>query len=67
MTCCLAVVGSEYLVFNAESGSVRVDLSAVSGSRTVEWFNPATGQTIAGGTVTAAAWSHSTLLSAVWL
>jgi hypothetical protein len=51
-TFCLAVVGSEYLVFNAEIGSVRVDLSAVSGSRTVEWFNPATGQTMDGGAVT---------------
>jgi Putative collagen-binding domain of a collagenase len=33
-------------------GSVTVDLSGVSGSRTVEWFNPANGQTTAGGTVT---------------
>jgi uncharacterized protein YjdB len=49
---CLAVVGSEYLVFNAESGSVSVNLAGVSGSRTVEWLNPATGETIAGGTVT---------------
>ena len=49
---CLAVVGSEYLVFNAESGSVSVNLAGVSGSRTVEWFNPATGQAMAGGTVT---------------
>ena len=48
---CLAVVGSEYLVFNAEIGNVSVNLSGVSGSRTVEWFNPATGQTTAGGTV----------------
>ena len=49
---CLAVVGSEYLVFNAEIGNVSVNLSGVSGSRTVEWLNPATGQTTAGGTVT---------------
>ena len=49
---CLAVVGSEYLVFSAEGGNVTVNLAGVSGSRTVEWFNPATGQAIAGGTVT---------------
>ena len=49
---CLAVVGSEYLVFSAEGGNVTVNLAGVSGTRTVEWFNPATGQAIAGGTVT---------------
>ena len=47
---CLA--GTEYLVFLPTGGSVSVDLSVVSGSRTVEWFNPANGQTTAGGTVT---------------
>jgi hypothetical protein len=47
---CLA--GTEYLVFLPSGGSVTVDLSAVSGSRTVEWFNPSNGQTTAGGTVT---------------
>jgi len=46
---CLA--GTEYLVFLPTGGSVSVDLSVVSGSRTVEWFNPANGQTTAGGTV----------------
>jgi hypothetical protein len=46
------VVGSEYLVFSAEGGNVTVNLAGVSGTRTVEWFNPATGQAIAGGTVT---------------
>ena len=48
---CLAVVGSEYLVLLPGGGSVTVNLSGVSGSRTVEWFNPANGQTTAGGTV----------------
>jgi hypothetical protein len=48
---CLAVVGSEYLVFVPGGGSVVVNLAGVSGTRTVEWFNPATGQAIAGGTV----------------
>jgi hypothetical protein len=49
---CLAVVGSEYLVFQPTGGRVNVNLAGVSGSRIVEWFNPASGQTIAGGTVT---------------
>jgi hypothetical protein len=48
---CLAVVGSEYLVLLPAGGSVTVNLSGVSGSLMVEWFNPANGQTTAGGTV----------------
>jgi hypothetical protein len=48
---CLAVPGSEYLVFMPTGGSVTVNLAGVSGSSTVEWFNPANGQTTAGGTV----------------
>jgi hypothetical protein len=49
---CLAVVGSEYLVLLPFGGTVTVNLAGVSGTRTVEWFNPATGLTTAGGTVT---------------
>jgi len=49
---CLAVVGSEYLVFLPTGGSVTVDLSAVNGTRAVEWFNPSTGETIQGQTAT---------------
>ena len=48
---CLAVVGSEYLVFLPSGGSVNVNLGAVTGSRTVEWFNPANGQTTIGSSV----------------
>jgi len=48
---CLAVAGSEYLVFLPNGGSTTLNLSGVSGSRTVEWFNPATGLPVAGGTV----------------
>jgi hypothetical protein len=48
---CLAVVGSEYLVFLPTGGSVRVNLAGVSGTRTVEWFNPGNGQPTPGGTV----------------
>jgi uncharacterized protein YjdB len=49
---CLAVVGSEYLVFLPSGGSVSVSLAGVSGARTVEWFNTGNGQTVLGGTVT---------------
>jgi hypothetical protein len=55
---CLAVVGSEYLVFLPAGGSVNVNLAGVSGTRNVEWFNVSNGQvTVApdvsgGGTVT---------------
>ena len=48
---CLAVVGSEYLVFLPSGGSTNVNLSGVIGARTVEWFNPSTGQSIVTGSV----------------
>jgi hypothetical protein len=48
---CLAAVGTEYLVFLPTGGSATVNLTGVSGSRTLEWFNPANGQTTAGGNV----------------
>jgi uncharacterized protein YjdB len=52
---CLAVPGSEYLVFLPTGGSVRVNLSGVTGARAVEWLNPATGKVtqaaaVSGGT-----------------
>jgi hypothetical protein len=47
---CLAVVGSEYLVL-VPNGQVTVNLASVAGSRIVEWFNPANGQTTAGAVV----------------
>lgn len=55
--CCLAVPGEEYLVYLPDGGSVTVDLSAVSGELTVEWFDPSQAQThpaeaIAGGGAT---------------
>jgi len=46
--------GAEYLVYRpGNSGNITVDLSAVSSSKAlnVEWFNPATGMIISGGTV----------------
>jgi hypothetical protein len=48
---CLAIEGSEYLAFTAEGGGIVVNLLTATGSFTVEWFNPATGQSIPGGTV----------------
>ncbi len=43
--------GAEYLVYSPNGSSITVDLSAVSSLKTltVEWFNPATGATISGG------------------
>jgi len=49
---CLAVVGSEYLVLAPTGGSISVDLSGATGTRSVEWFNPSTGNTTSGGTIT---------------
>ena len=52
---CLANIfapAAEYLVYLPTGGTVSVDLSATSGTLNVEWFDPRTGQTIAGGTVT---------------
>ena len=48
---CLAVPGSEYLVFVPSGGSTTLNLSGASGTRTVEWFNPATGEASPGGKV----------------
>ncbi len=49
---CLAVIGREYLVLLPAGGKVSVNLAGVNGSRIVEWFDPATGATQLGGTVT---------------
>ena len=53
---CLAVVGTEYLVFLPSGGSVSVNLTGVSGTRTVEWFNTANGQTVVGASVNGGGW-----------
>jgi hypothetical protein len=49
---CLAKLGSEYLVFIPNGGSVTLDLTAVTGTLNVEWFNPNTGVKTPGGTIT---------------
>jgi hypothetical protein len=43
--------GSELLVYNPSGGGFTVDLSYTTRTITVEWFNPATGVVIEGGTV----------------
>ncbi len=45
--------GAEYLVYAPSGGSFTVDLSAMPASRKlkVEWFNPATGKTIAASPI----------------
>jgi uncharacterized protein YjdB len=48
---CLATPGSQYLVFIPGGGNVKLNLSEVTGTLTVEWFNPATGVATPGGTV----------------
>jgi len=48
---CLAKPGFQYLVFVPNGGSVTLDLSAVTGSLNVEWFNPNTGVATPSGTV----------------
>jgi hypothetical protein len=53
---CLAVVGSEYLVFLPAGGSVSVNLAGVTGARTVEWLNPANGQAVLGPAVSGGGW-----------
>jgi hypothetical protein len=55
---CLAqtpATGAEYLVYAPNGGSFTVDLRAMVSSRTlnVEWFDPGTGTTTSGGTVSA--------------
>ena len=54
-------VGAEYLVYAPSGGSFTVNLSAMSGSRTlsVEWFNPSTGVASATDPIPAGSSSHS--------
>lgn len=48
---CLAKPGSQYLVYIASASSVQLDLTAVTGSLNVEWFDPTTGVATQAGTV----------------
>ena len=61
---CLAqtpAVGAEYLVYAPSGGPFTVNLSAMSGSRTlsVEWFNPSTGVAIPEDPIPAGSTSQS--------
>jgi len=47
-----AATGAEYLVYAPSGGTFTVNLSATTRSLNVEWFNPATGATTSGGTIT---------------
>lgn len=49
---CLADPSREYLVYAPNGGKVTVDLSALKGEWTVEWFNPTTGKPIEAGKTT---------------
>jgi hypothetical protein len=52
---CLAqtpATGAEYLVYAPNGGTFTVNLSATSRVLNIEWFNPSTGATTSGGTVT---------------
>ncbi|MEX2559194.1 MAG: DUF6298 domain-containing protein [Pirellulales bacterium] len=48
---CLASEGAQYLVYQPADGPFDVTLAA--GTYVVEWFDPATGEATAGGTITA--------------
>ncbi|MFC2125675.1 DUF6298 domain-containing protein [Bacteroidota bacterium] len=43
-TYCLANTGSEYLVYLPDSIDVSLNLDQISGTFSVEWFNPGTGE-----------------------
>jgi hypothetical protein len=58
---CLAdnvATGAEYLVYAPNGGTFTVNLSTTTRVLNVEWFNPASGTTTTGGTITGGA-SHS--------
>lgn len=54
-------VGAEYLVYAPRAGEFKLDISAMPGSRmlAVEWFNPATGETISRDPIAAGSSSQS--------
>ena len=48
---CLAKAGQIYLVYLPQGSSTELDLSAVQGDFTVQWFNPRTGGALRDGSV----------------
>jgi chitobiase/beta-hexosaminidase-like protein/uncharacterized protein DUF6298/collagenase-like protein with putative collagen-binding domain len=51
-TYCLVKSGAEYLVYLPAGGSVTLDLSAAQRNFSTDWFDPISGQTTAGNTIT---------------
>ncbi len=51
----LAPVGAEFLVYLPTGGAELVNLTGITGSLTVEWLDPRTGQITVAGTVTGGA------------
>ena len=54
---CLATPGSEYIVYQPDSGEFTVELAA--GTYNYEWFNPVSGTRVAGGALTSKGGSRS--------
>ena len=48
---CLADAGREYLVYDPSGGTIVVNLTALQGTASYEWFNPQTGKTVTGGSM----------------
>ena len=46
---CLADADQEYLFYQPESGQFRLNLTGARGPFSVEWFSPATGEKVTGG------------------
>ncbi len=55
MAVALAEPGQAYVIYLPRGGEVTVDLAAVSGPFLAKWFNPRTGATTEGGSVTGGA------------
>jgi len=49
---CRAEIGKVYVVYLDTGGSVTVDLSHASGTLSVEWYNPRTGESKPAGSIT---------------
>ncbi len=48
---CLVNPGAEYLIYMPSGGQISVDLSGTSQKFLANWFNPATGETVSGNSV----------------
>lgn len=48
---CLANMGHEYIVYSPSDGTFTLNLTSAPGGFSAEWFNPSTGNAIAGGTI----------------